>query len=391
MKRILLTGGRAPATLELARLLHAAGHTIFVAESVPWHLCRGSRAVSQTFWVPPPNQQPRQFIDALIKIVQGQQVDILIPTCEETLFVAAGRSRLTPYCIVFTDDIAMLELLHNKYSFVQQAQQFGLPVPHTQLVTAPEQVYPHLPDSNIVLKPIYSRFGTHTVILPRHTAGVPANISPTAPWVMQEFMPGRQLCTYSIAHSGQLAAHSAYAVEYTAGRSAIAFEPLSHPAAFEWVQHFVTQTCFTGQIAFDFIETAPGRVVAIECNPRTTSGINLFGDPQQIAQAFLGDPPETVTPSPIKKAMLTLPMLAYGLPKVRSWAALHHWANTFFGSRDVIFNWRDPLPGLFSQWASLVWFGRQSLKHRVSLPASTTLDIEWNSATTVDHPNAGAQ
>ncbi len=378
MKRILLTGGRAPATLNLARLFHAAGHTVFVAESIPRHLCRGSRAVAQNFWVPPPNRQPQQFIEALAEIAQQQQVDLLIPTCEETLFVAAGKAQLSPYCTIFTDNITVLETLHNKYSFVQQAKQFGLPVPRTQIITTPEQIYPHLPNSNVVLKPVYSRFGTQTIILPRRAADVPNSISFHTPWVMQEFVPGQQLCTFSIAHAGRLAAHSTYAVEYTAGHSAISFKPLHHPAAFEWVQHFVAQIRFTGQIAFDFIETRRGRVVAIECNPRLTSGIHLFGEPQKITQAYFGDQPQMVTPTPGKKMMLAPPMLVYGLPGVRSISALRRWANTFFTSRDVIFSRHDPLPGLFWQWASLAWFGRQSLKRGVSLPAATTLDIEWN-------------
>ena len=33
---------------------------------------------------------------------------------------------------------------------------------------------------------------------------------------------------------------------------------------------------------------------------------------------------------------------------------------------------------MISLWASLAWFGWQGLKHQVSLPAATTLDIEWN-------------
>ncbi len=73
MKRILLAGGRAPATLELARLFYVAGHTVTVAKSMPWRLCRGSKAVAQVFRVPPPNRQPEQFVDALLNIVRRKK------------------------------------------------------------------------------------------------------------------------------------------------------------------------------------------------------------------------------------------------------------------------------------------------------------------------------
>jgi len=123
LKNILLTGGRAPATLELARLFHAAGHRVFVAESLPWHLCRGSRAVAKNFRVPPPNQNPTGFINELVSIIKKEQIDWLIPTCEETFYVAMGRDRLQQFCPVFSTDIDQLKTLHSKWEFIQQAQE----------------------------------------------------------------------------------------------------------------------------------------------------------------------------------------------------------------------------------------------------------------------------
>jgi hypothetical protein len=59
---ILLTGGRAPATLEIARAFHRAGHIVFMAESLPGHLSAPSNAVARDFLVPPPRQQMRAFL-----------------------------------------------------------------------------------------------------------------------------------------------------------------------------------------------------------------------------------------------------------------------------------------------------------------------------------------
>ena len=54
MKNILLTGGRSMIALEMARLLHASGHRVIVAETDPWHVCRFSNAISNAilFLVP---------------------------------------------------------------------------------------------------------------------------------------------------------------------------------------------------------------------------------------------------------------------------------------------------------------------------------------------------
>ena len=56
MKRVLLTGGRAPATLDLARHLHHAGCEVFVAESVRYPICRGSNSIKELIMVPSPLQ-----------------------------------------------------------------------------------------------------------------------------------------------------------------------------------------------------------------------------------------------------------------------------------------------------------------------------------------------
>ena len=77
---ILLTGGRAPVTLELARLFSGAGHRVFVADSLPHHLCSYSRSVFKNFLVPPPRFDPTGFIDALVDIIETEKIDLLIPT-----------------------------------------------------------------------------------------------------------------------------------------------------------------------------------------------------------------------------------------------------------------------------------------------------------------------
>jgi len=62
MANILLTGGRAPAALELARVFHRAGHTVFMAESLRGHLSQPSNAIKANFVVPAPRQNGDAFI-----------------------------------------------------------------------------------------------------------------------------------------------------------------------------------------------------------------------------------------------------------------------------------------------------------------------------------------
>ncbi len=42
-KTVLITGARAPATLHLCRLFHNAGHTVIIADSIPYPLSKFQR------------------------------------------------------------------------------------------------------------------------------------------------------------------------------------------------------------------------------------------------------------------------------------------------------------------------------------------------------------
>jgi len=132
MSRVALTGGRAPATLELARLLARAGHTVVVAESVRWPLTRGARAVARSVRVPPPRHDPAGFAEALADLMVRERIDLLVPTCEEVFYVARARDRLAQLGQVLAAPLAQLHPLHSKWQFAQRAAAHGLAVPETR-------------------------------------------------------------------------------------------------------------------------------------------------------------------------------------------------------------------------------------------------------------------
>jgi predicted ATP-grasp superfamily ATP-dependent carboligase len=377
----LLTGARAPVTLELARLFKQAGYTVFVADSLPWTMCHGSTAVTKVFRVPAPAYQPVEFINRLIEIIRQNQIELLIPTCEEIYFVAMGHKKLEACCRVFAPDIQTLLHLHNKWLFIQQARNLGLTVPVTRLITDIAQVATQPPTGAVVLKPAFSRFAARVIIQPQNPLETLAGIgvSTRQPWVIQQFVTGRQLCTYSVACQGTLTAHSCYPTTYTAGQGAsIVFTPVDHPATLNWVQSFVSRTQFSGQIAFDFIESAEGQVWAIECNPRTTSGIHLFAGMASLTDAFTTPNSSLQTPASGSSKLITSAMLLYALRRVRSITTLKSWWHSVRTGQDVIFRATDPAPALVSQWLMVGQLFALSLRLGVSLPEASTADIEWN-------------
>lgn len=380
MMRILLTGGRAPVTLELARLIVAWGGWVAVAESLRFPLTRFSNAVSVHDRVPAPAQHPEAFAQSLVEIVKRHRIDWVIPTCEELFFVAQASARFPSHCRVLVAPLPHLQALHNKWSFSQRARRHGLRVPKTTLVSDAPSLQRALNGfDRCVVKPVYSRFGSQTVFLPEQKARLQTlHIHKRQPWVVQALVRGRQLCSYSVAHAGRLTAHGVYQSEFSIGcGTAVAFSPVRHRGVFNWVRRFVEREAFTGQIAFDFIETPQGEPLAIECNPRTTSGIHLFGHQPEFIDALLDPNFPLLEPQPNSRAMLALPMLGCGLKQMRSATPLKRWWQMFASSRDVIYRRSDPWPWLL-QGAPLLELLWRSLRGGLRPVRAATSDIEWN-------------
>jgi hypothetical protein len=56
-------------TLELARQFHANGHRVYVAESLPLHICQFSNAVYDNITIPAPNDDLEAFGATLSKVI----------------------------------------------------------------------------------------------------------------------------------------------------------------------------------------------------------------------------------------------------------------------------------------------------------------------------------
>ncbi|GAB1540480.1 ATP-grasp domain-containing protein [Scytonema sp. NUACC21] len=379
---ILLTGGRAPITLDLARLLSAAGCKVFVADSIKHHLCTASRAVVKNFLVPPPKFNPTGYIKTLVEIIKEEKISLLIPTCEEIFYIANGLAQLTPYCQVFAEPLEKLNRLHNKWQFICRVQQIGLVAPQTWLVNSHQDLLDvfNLPSpKKIVLKPVYSRFASHVRILSKPISEIPyLEINSNKAWVAQEFISGKHYCTYSIAHQGKVLAHAVYPTVFTAGKgSCIYFESIAHPGLLEWVKTFVEAEEFTGQIAFDFIEAEDGTLYPLECNPRAISAIHLFNSSDRLERAFFNKTNIIIQPQVEQRAMIAMAMIVYGLASAISSRRLGSWLKIFTSTKDVVFRLSDPLP-FFHLWIVLLQFIQMSRKSQQTLQQVSTRDIEWD-------------
>ena len=88
MGTVLITLGRLPKGLELARALAGAGCRVLVAEPWRWHLTRLSGAVDACHVLPPPATRPDDYDQALRDLVDAEDVDLVVPVSEEILHVS---------------------------------------------------------------------------------------------------------------------------------------------------------------------------------------------------------------------------------------------------------------------------------------------------------------
>lgn len=367
---VLLTLGRLPVALALARGFHALGWRVLVADPFGLHLCSMSRAVARSFRVTAPRDDPAEFLDDLERIIRAEQVQLVVPMSEETLHVAGLHDRGLPGTRVTALPRRHLLDLHDKLRFNQLAAGLGLPVPASACSESAAAV--QLAKAGpTVLKPRFSCSGRGVQFLSRGAA-----VPPRSDALVQQHIEGPALSSFSLAREGRLAGTVVYRSAINSGSVAVCFERVAEaPAVISWVEEFVRRTGHDGFIAFDFIVDARGRALAIECNPRATSGIHFF-TPQSLATALLATEagPMEAHPQALQceswSAFTACLGLLFGRGDARAaWASLGR-------AHDVSWSARDPWPFLLMMINTAPLIAR-ALVRRQTFAEVAALDIEW--------------
>lgn len=370
--RVLILGARAPACLEWARAFHAAGARVVAADCLQWPLTRFSSAISRYVCLPEPRSNLQAWVDALRHTIHTEQIDRVIPTCEEAFYLAHVRDALP--CLVMTSDFALMRSLHHKGEFAAMTQGWPVHAPETHLLESHDHLTAFTAPEHWVFKPAYSRFAHQTLIRPNHQALARLQPTPETPWVAQAFIEGREYCSFSVLDQGRLIAHACYQPRYRVGRgSGIWFDPAQPADIRAFIEHFGRTTGYTGQVGFDFMQDTQGQFHVLECNPRGTSGIHLFDRQGQALIAALHDHAPVLipddTPRQVALAMVVFGIGKYGLSR-QFWHDLTH-------ARDVITRKNDTGP-LWAQLPGLLEIIGRALSRRCSLLAAATADCEWN-------------
>lgn len=421
---ILLTNGRFPVSLALARQLKLAGHRVYVVDSMHYHVCKFSIDVKHSYRVPVPREDGAGFVSGVKHAILSANIDIVIPIHEEIFYLArAAEADLELRSKLFAPPFKTLIRMHSKWQFAQFLRSIGLDAPESRLCECYKDVQDLDTGREWALKPEFGRASLNVYHL-RPGKPLPElkddglNVGYENYYVAQEWLPGQRYCSYAILHNGNVAAFALYPVKDTIdGSSCVYFQAEEHPrirAVVDQIAQALPEA--SGQLAFDFIETneTPSRLIAIECNPRATSGIYLFSGTSSLAHAFTSEiltPPTVATyfnslsplssPEPSSSAsspLSTKPTVVTAKPGARRQLApgMLMWRRTkadqdckaalkeylwhmkrLMCSRDVIFSGRDLLPSLMQPFL-LTSYYEICRERKMNLPKMFQWDMIWD-------------
>jgi hypothetical protein len=260
---VLLTLGRLPKALDLARSFHAAGWRVVVAEPFCKHLAGASRSVARSIVVPAPAADRAAYLRHLRHVVEEEAVDLVLPVSEEVVHVAALHGRLPARTRLFAMPPGGVLAAHDKGAFAVQARRMGLPVPPTHPLGS-EEAEALAARQDVVVKPLHACSGRGVLRL-RRGAPLPAPDA-AAPAVVQAMIRGEERSTCSVVHEGVVSGTAVYRGLMHSGSVSIAFERVEDAAIEAFVRDFAAATRWTGFLSFDFIldeAGAPGPSSAI--------------------------------------------------------------------------------------------------------------------------------
>lgn len=360
---VLLTLGRLPKGLDIARSFHASGWRVVVAEPFGWHLCGLSRSVAKSVVVPAPNDGRDAYLAALRDVIAREGASLVVPVSEETMHVAGLVGGVPVFTVAQSNVLA----LHDKLAFAQGLEKAGLAAPRTALLGSDEAgaLTEYCPT---IVKDRWGASGSNVEFLDQ--GAEPPN-RPGA--LVQEHLTGEEVSTFSIVHGGRVSVTVVYRPIIRDGTVSTVFERIENPQVAAYVANIAQASGHTGFLSLDLMLTAEGPI-AFECNPRANSGIH-FLETGDIARAILDSSftPRFNKHTRMQQAYPTLTLL-WGV--IGKWPRYRQIGKALFTARDVTWSLRDPLPFVLmtpATWPLL----KQAMFEGRSLGEAAIHDIGW--------------
>lgn len=378
---VLVTSSRMPFALDIVRKLAEQGHTVFAADAYDAAPGSHSRYLAGHFTYASPDQDPPRFVVDVERIVADQGISLLVPAFEEAFFLSTAHERLSARTRLYCERFPVLARLHDKSAFQRLAQELDLPTPQTVVARSPRELQAAIERfPRYFARAAFSRGGVALLTNSGPLAGrVPvADCRPTerSPWLVQEFVDGPMVCSYSTLHDGKVTAHCCYrAPRQWRHSTAIQFESIDGGPSLEVARRLGERFGYTGQMSLDFV-ASDDRMWLIECNPRTTDGALLM-EPAELAGGLVEGARELAMVPPGRMVELDFAVFAQMFSDgVRE---MPHSIHDLLHVRGADAGWRDRLPLLYS-FLALIHHERLSHREHKALFEAMADDMCWDGA-----------
>lgn len=384
--RVLITSSRFPHALDAIRKLGERGHQVFAADTFDEAPGSHSRHVHERIVTPSPAFDPDGYAAFVEEVVRSRSIDLVLPCFEESFALARHAERLGRHTKLFCAPFETLARLHDKRAFVALSQQLGLPVPRTIVATSRGELsHASRLIDRYLARPAFSRGGVTLFTNQGPLAGKVSldDCAPTPddPWIIQEFVAGTDVCSFSVAHHGRLVSHCTYehpkTIEHAGG---ILFRSVDEPEAVRLASRYVEALGYHGAISFDYLRREDGSLVMIECNPRPTAGITMMCAESFERALFAPSLVPHVTPAGVGRQIA----IAIVRDMFRNWREIPTDLDILInGPDDVYTRPSDVWPQLYAllSYARVIAFRKwrgQNEKKPSDLVAAQFFDVEWN-------------
>lgn len=341
-RTILVTGVGMTKGLCLARLFHKAkieaglGIRVIGADFEPSGIPapgRASIALDKFYRLEKPTAEiggSNRYVQGLLDIILREKVDLWVSCSGVASAVEDGEAKeiieKRTNCRAVQFDVSTTQTLHEKDTFIEQANGFGLNVPDTHTIKSVDAVTKALNSApqgrKYILKPIGmddSARGDMT-LFPKQTPQETSQhisrlkISEKSPWILQQFVKGTEYCTHSLVVRGRVKAF----VACPSAELLMHYITLPPAAALSRAMLNFTEIyagkCgegFTGHLSFDFLveddsPQDPKDIILypIECNPRAHTAVVLFNDTPEMVKGYLS----VLEPSSREAETITVPI-----------------------------------------------------------------------------------
>ena len=370
---VLLTLGRLPKALEIARALDSAGCRVIVAEPLRWHVCKPSNSVASSYTVTAPNVDLDKYLRELLDIIMQEDIDLVVPISEEAVYVSLLHGRLPSDVRLACPLFEQMDLLNNKLSFADWAIEHNLSVPPT-FAAHTDEASELASRKNYVLKPSNGYSGVGVKL--RQKGEILDVCEPGL--IVQEQIQGRHISSLSLLKNGHDLCTVLYEGRVFADTVAVCSQRIDVlPQISTWIEKFALAGKLTGFFALDFILDDQGIPWVIECNPRVTSGIHFF-DNHSTANALLNpDSQATVTlkrsPARYQWGYSTLTEVCRSVFQAKEFLRKF---KELINARDAVWDINDPWPFILMMPMSseIMWAAMTS---SMTLGEVSQLDIAW--------------